>query len=65
MRVPGRLTTLQSILLARLRDEFEVDISESENLSGPLLDEWLKRAEDALFSALMGSLNQERAREGA
>ena len=57
MRVPGRLTFFQTLHLQRLRDEFGVDISGAENLTGPLLDEWMARAEQTLFLDLMGGLN--------
>lgn len=57
MRVPGRLTFFQTVHLQRLRDEFGVDISGAENLTGPLLDEWIARAEETLFHDLMGGLN--------
>lgn len=53
-------TNLQTILLARLRDEFQVDTSDAENLSGPLLDQWLSQAENDLFLNLCAG-----AREGA
>lgn len=57
MRLPGRLTYFQTVHLYRLREEFGVDISGAENLTGPLLDEWIARAEETLFHDLMGGMN--------
>ena len=50
-------TALQSILLARLRDDFQVDISPADGLFGDALEQWLVSAEKALFEELAGGLN--------
>ena len=50
--VSGR-TPFQVLHLARLADEFDVDTSTADGLTGALLDEWIRRAEDDLLSHLM------------
>lgn len=50
--VPGR-TPFQVLHLARLADEFGVDTSTADGLTGALLDEWIRCAEDDLLSQLM------------
>lgn len=40
------------ITLARLRDEFGVDVAPALELHGPELAAWLEQAEDELFSSL-------------
>jgi len=50
--VPGR-TPFQVLHLARLADEFDVDTSTADGLTGALLDEWIRCAEDDLLSQLM------------
>lgn len=40
------------ITLARLRDEFGMDVAQAQNLHGQELADWLELAEDELFSSL-------------
>ena len=40
------------ITLARLRDEFGMDVAQAQNLHGQELADWLELAEDDLFSSL-------------
>lgn len=40
------------ITLARLRDEFGMDVAQAQNLHGQELADWLEKAEDDLFSSL-------------
>lgn len=47
-------TRRQRDLLARLRDEFQVDVTEAQGLSGESLEAWLVRAERSLFERLTG-----------
>jgi hypothetical protein len=57
--VPGR-TAFQTLHLVRLNREFGVDISGAERLTGPVLDEWLNRAEDSLFQSSYAEYRQQR-----
>ena len=50
-----RTETEMQITLARLRDEFSVDVAPALGLHGPELAAWLEVAEDVLFYDLMGS----------
>ena len=57
--VPGR-TTFQALHLLRLNREFGVDITGAAGLGGPVLDEWIYRAEDDLQGKLMTAYRQQR-----
>lgn len=57
--VPGR-TTFQALHLLRLNREFGVDIAGAAGLGGPVLDEWIYRAEDDLQGKLMTAYRQQR-----
>lgn len=47
------MTELQTIMLTRLRLEFDVDTSPATGLEGAALDAWIEQAEDELFERLM------------
>ena len=46
------MTELQTIMLTRLRLEFDVDTTPATGLEGAALDAWIERAEDELFEKL-------------
>jgi hypothetical protein len=46
------MTELQTIMLTRLRLEFDVDTTPADGLEGAALDQWIERAEDELFEKL-------------
>ena len=46
------MTEFQTIMLRRLRLEFDVDTSPADGLEGAALDQWIEQAEDALFEKL-------------
>ncbi|MHB8123814.1 MAG: hypothetical protein ACYDG4_16925 [Desulfuromonadaceae bacterium] len=47
------MTELQTIMLTRLRLEFDVDTTPADGLEGAALDAWIEQAEDELFERLM------------
>ena len=47
------MTELQTIMLTRLRREFDVDTTPADGLDGAALDAWIERAEDDLFERLI------------
>ena len=46
------MTEFQTIMLTRLRLEFDVDTTPADGLEGAALDQWIERAEDELFEKL-------------
>lgn len=42
-------------MLRRLSAEFDVDVTPAQGLVGVALDEWIERAEDALFEELIAT----------
>jgi len=46
------MTEFQTIMLTRLRQEFDVDTTPADGLEGAALDAWIEQAEDALFEKL-------------
>ena len=46
------MTEFQTIMLTRLRLEFDVDTTPADGLDGAALDQWIERAEDELFEKL-------------
>lgn len=53
-------TALQALLLQRLANEFGVDTTQAQDLSGAALDAWLVQAEDELTARLMAECAVER-----
>ena len=51
---------LQTILLKRLQHEFNVDVSEANDLLGDKLDLFLSDAEDKLFADLFAQFKAQR-----
>lgn len=47
------------ITLARLRDEFDVDIAPADPLRGPELAAWLEQAEDDLYQRLQAKTERD------
>ena len=47
------MTELQTIMLTRLRLEFNVDTTPADVLEGAALDAWIELAEDDLFERLI------------
>ncbi len=47
------MTELQTIMLTRLRLEFDVDTTPADGLEGAALDQWIELAEDDLFERLI------------
>ena len=47
------MTELQTIMLTRLRREFDVDTTPADGLDGAALDQWIELAEDDLFERLI------------
>jgi hypothetical protein len=47
------MTELQTIMLTRLRLEFDVDTTPADGLDGAALDAWIELAEDDLFERLI------------
>ena len=47
------MTELQTIMLTRLRLEFDVDTTPADGLDGAALDQWIELAEDDLFERLI------------
>ncbi len=47
------MTELQTIMLTRLRREFDVDTTPADGLEGAALDAWIELAEDDLFERLI------------
>ena len=47
------MTELQTIMLTRLRREFDVDTTPADGLDGAALDAWIELAEDDLFERLI------------
>ena len=47
------MTELQTIMLTRLRLEFDVDTTPADGLEGAALDAWIELAEDDLFERLI------------
>lgn len=47
------MTELQTIMLTRLRLEFDVDTTPADVLEGAALDAWIELAEDDLFERLI------------
>ena len=46
------MTEFQTIMLTRLRLEFDIDTTPADGLDGAALDAWIERAEDDLFERL-------------
>ena len=46
------MTEFQTIMLTRLRLEFDVDTTPADGLEGAALDAWIELAEDDLFERL-------------
>ena len=44
------------LMLTRLEQEFDVDVSGAEGLEGDELQQWIEDAEDALFARLHSAL---------
>lgn len=53
------------ITLARLRDEFGMDVAQAQNLHGQELADWLELAEDELFNREIAGLRPARPPVGA
>ena len=47
------MTEFQTIMLTRLRLEFDIDTTPADGLEGAALDQWIERAEDDLFERLI------------
>ena len=47
------MNNFQTIMLRRLRAEFDVDVTPAQGLVGADLDAWIERAEDELFERLI------------
>ncbi len=47
------MTELHTIMLTRLRLEFDIDTTPADCIEGAALDAWIELAEDDLFERLM------------